>query len=150
MTKKQRREVREARQFSRAVTAVEQGASRREAARIARLPTSTFQERLMRHLNPKPRKSRQCLTSAEEQTFVTVLKRFSDRGLPMDRGDVTDEVEILVDKMSPTHASKLPFRNGSPGKSFCQVSLSDMQMTSASGVQAPRRPFVGHQQMPIC
>lgn len=103
-----------------AFVATDQGVTRRQAARIAKLPLSTFQYRLDRRHSP-PTKRRTLLTEEEEKNIVSVLKRFSNRGHPLTRDDLADTVELLVRAMPLERRSKLPFVNCRPGKKFVRL-----------------------------
>jgi len=109
MTPKQSRESRDALYFRRALAAVASGSNRRQACRIARLPLSTFQDRLKRHYNPPSRKSRTHLRDEEEERIFSAINKFAERCVPMTRVGVADSVQVIMEKMDPARAESLPF-----------------------------------------
>jgi len=123
MTPKQTRESREARSFRKAVAAVAAGATQRQAAHIARLPLSTFHDRLHRHHNPRPPVNRSHLKHEEENEIVATINKFSERAVPMNRDDVADAVQVVVQKMDASRAASMPFIGGRPGKKFLSAFL---------------------------
>lgn len=92
MTKKQSLETREKRRISAAFVATSNEASRREAARIARIPLSTFQYR-WNNKDTEPATQRTFLTPQEEDNIVQLLACYANRGYLLYRDDLCDAVE---------------------------------------------------------
>lgn len=109
--------MRQRKLIDKAFIAIEQGATRRVGASIARLPLAIFQNRWNnREIVTQPRRT--SLTEAEEQTVVSLLIRFANHGYPLYRDDLCDAVELLVSSMPIARQQALPFVNNRPGRNF--------------------------------
>jgi len=109
--------------FQDAVEAHEEGVSVRMAARIARLPRSTFHRKLKEI--GKPRIHHRCaLTKDEEQTIVDTIQVYWVSGHPLTHKDIMDAVELLVKNMPFSRRLTLPFRDGRPGRRFVKNFLA--------------------------
>ncbi|CDF36103.1 unnamed protein product [Chondrus crispus] len=124
MSKQLRREKRAKRRIHEAFNAVIAGSSRRDGAKIARLPVSTFQYQFQKHItsesmSQKPKfDARNALTEKEETSIVELVKRYASQARPLTRSDVADAVEIIVKHMTPERREKVPFIADRPGKKF--------------------------------
>lgn len=69
----------------------------RVAALIARLPPSTFYRRLMNHNQPTARGT--YLNMDEEGVIVQLVNHYSSQGFPLNREDMGDAVQTLVNSL---------------------------------------------------
>ncbi|PXF44883.1 hypothetical protein BWQ96_05373 [Gracilariopsis chorda] len=65
--------------------------------------------------------SRTCLTASEERHVVDSLLGHANRGRHLSRQDLRDTVEMRVKKFPPWRKESLWFRNGRPGRRFCEL-----------------------------
>ena len=102
--------------FKRALAAVDKDVDRRRASLIARMPSSTYQCRLMN----KYRKSisRTYLAADEENLIVDLVNRYSARGFPLSNEYIGDAFEILAASFPADRRARLTFVNNRAGKTF--------------------------------
>ena len=116
MTKKKSDLAKQSERFAKAQEALSAGAKMRDAAKIARLPLSTFHYRLKKQ--SRLPMTRTYLSPTEENVIVELITRFSDRGYSMSREDISLAVQDMVQAFPQSRKSKLPFVNGKPGRKF--------------------------------
>lgn len=107
--------------LNRAIKAIYDGKSYREASASTRIPIATLHRacRSRGQTITKPGRGTS-LTQSEERLLVSLLQRYADRGIPLNRLHLIETVKALISRMDPGRADKLLFKNGTPGRKFLQ------------------------------
>ena len=109
-----------------AFAAFETEATVRDAAKIAKIPRSTFhyklqnKENIMDSSTGVPSYLRKMLSREEEGLVVRLLKVYSDKGHPLRRSNIFDVVSLIVDRPPEARRSRICFKQGCPGTTFIE------------------------------
>ena len=109
-----------------ACAAFEAGATVRDAAKIAKIPRSTFhyklqnKEKIMDSSSGGPSFQRTMLSREEEELVVRLLKVYSDKGHPLRRFDIVDAVSLIVERLPEARRNRICFKQGRPGTKFME------------------------------
>lgn len=91
----------------------------RAAARLHSVNYNALQRRLRRTLSKPGRKP--CLLPEEEKLIVNAALWFADNGTPLSKEGLKDAIELFVKRLQLSRRTKLPFKNGIPGKHFIDL-----------------------------
>lgn len=94
----------------------------RGAARLAGLSKSTFHRRLTK-LKPSKSMHMRVLSDEEEGVIVDTILSYCDKGLPLQRSDIVDAVEILISTLPKERQTKTNFKDNRQGRKFVRLFL---------------------------
>ena len=87
----------------------------RKAASVYSLPKSTVHVAFYAPVTPRlSEHQKRALTNGEEKQILCLLRRYSDKGVPLTRQHVIEAVQRLVARFSPYRRITLPFKDGTP------------------------------------
>lgn len=106
--------------LSTALQQIDTGVSYREASKASRIPIATLHRAVQKNKTPATRRPGRSfsLTTQEEGLLVSLLTRYSDRGVALNRNHLCEAVAVIVSRMPPARREKLPFKDGKPGIKF--------------------------------
>ena len=110
--------------IQKAVVALYNGMSVRKAASVYSLPKSTVHDAFYAPVTPRlSEHQKRALTNGEEKQILCLLRRYSDKGVPLTRQHVIEAVQRLVAGFPPYRRITLPFKDGTPGPRYIRSFL---------------------------
>ena len=110
--------------IQKAVVALYNGISVRKAASVYSSPNSTVHDAFYAPVTPRlSEHKKRALTNGEEKQIVCLLRRYSDKGVPLTRQHVIETVQRLVAGFPPYRRITLPFKDCTPGSRYIRSFL---------------------------
>ena len=101
-----------------------EGLSIRKAAEKFTILLSTIWREIREKRNKLAVGSPTALKLEEEAAIVKVLTEYAERGRSCTRTDISDMVEIVGSRMTPSRREEIRFRSGRPGRDYIKNFLA--------------------------